>query len=135
MGATRPEGKVGSNQAEVGRLHPSTPVAETGQPNGLWASLKTRPLRFVRSGIFRPLRGKKEAGSSASALAPQYKDGHHSRLGGVTGSLALTYGPSPFPLLDAFIETVCSSQAEVQGRIRSWTLSGSDVLFNIKGSR
>lgn len=49
---------------------------------------------------------------------------------------ALGYGPSPFPTLDAFIESICN-EGGIQGRIRSWAFldTGNVILYNIKGNR
>ena len=50
------------------------------------------------------------------------------------------YGPSPYPALDTFIESVCSGPDVCEGSpgsIRSWIVldNGAVVLYNIKGSR
>lgn len=61
---------------------------------------------------------------------------HLTGLGMLQASGQPCTGPSPLPLLDRFIGSICSAGG-VQGEVRSWLLQpgSSCVLYNIKNNR
>jgi DNA-directed primase/polymerase protein len=82
----------------------------------------------------------KESGEAATARArAAAAAGHrHGRLLISSGiGQHPCYGPSAFPELDAFIESVCSARGGRPGSIRSWVVldPGDTILYNIKGNR
>ncbi|KAG1679310.1 hypothetical protein FOA52_009340 [Chlamydomonas sp. UWO 241] len=60
----------------------------------------------------------------------------HDLPPGATRGLSLSHGPSPFPLLDAFVASV-ANQGGVQGSVRNWAALPDSpcLLFNIKSNR
>jgi hypothetical protein len=109
------------------------------------AMLQLRPLEHVQQG----LASATAAPVLGGAPQPAPGGGQHQWRGGQWSQPCC--GPSPFPLLDRFIGSVCS-QGGVAGKVRSWLLqpggtcgggqadnsggsSSTVLLFNIRHNR
>lgn len=113
------------------------------------AMLQLRPLEHVQALLQHQQQQQQSTascsagigGSSSSNWRQQQQQGSHSStwLGVVPAAYCQPcVGPSPFPLLDKFIGSVCS-QGGVAGEVRSWLMQPGPgsfiVMFNIRGNR
>ena len=139
------------------RLHLSSKAGKTARlmPTGRYGTSGLRPERVFMDSLVcnvapeaRLIRCFDDSGDTAaaptaktaraSARARQAIPSHGGNTAGdIYGAASTILGPSPYPDIDKFIESVCSHIEGPPGSIRSWVSldDGAVLLYNIKGNR